>query len=324
MGAGRSGNPLLDSLAASVDPSLVPSANPAAAAAAQSAVTAAEKIGATATGAAAGGGEGCRKLPRGVVQYEAALVTTHPVLLHSQSALSRSAPPVLVYSELLCSAELAAAAAAGDDSHPPRHYLVCATAIDPAWLISECRNMCSVPNKPLADPPPRYDPRSDAVVGVFAATFGPRSWELPPYTAPLPPSRARTAVFAACLLRGTVLPCFKRLKDCLAGNPASLLRPEGLALKRCAELLHRLTVGPALTHGEQQGEGSGGVGTPVDARGVRKRIRRLLPVDSRGRLGAVWALDGGFLTEELRLWVRGGAEGLVDEVLLQARSEIGR
>ena len=307
----------------------MPSANPAAAAAAQSAAAgegATTTLVGTATAAAGGGGGGGggggRKLPRGVVPYEAALVTTHPVLLHSQSALSRSAPPMLVYSELLSSTESAAAAAAtGDgDPLPPRHYMVSATAIEPSWLITECRNMCSVPSKPLADPPPRYDPRSDAVVGTFPATFGPRSWELPPYTAPLPPSRARTAVFAVGLLRGAVLPCFKQLKDCLAGNPTSLLRPEGLAQKRCAELLHRLTVGPVLT--QQQGEGCRDVG--VDARERRKRIRQLLPIDSRGKLGAVWALDENFLRDELRLWVRGGMEGLVDEVLLHARNAAGR
>ncbi|CAI5478634.1 unnamed protein product [Closterium sp. Yama58-4] len=236
---------------------------------------------------AAGAAGAAHSLPKRAVRYEA-LFMDEPVLLHPRSATFRSAPPLLLFNEIVQT-----------ESHP---FLVTTTAVDPAWLTSSCPALCSL-SKPLPDPPPRYHPPSDRILATVAAVYGPKRWPLPHCTVDLEGSRERAAVFACALLQGQVVGAMKRLHGLLAGNPTSLLRPEGLGQRRAGDLVHRLMVG--VPGG---GKGAGGKGESGGKGGVGVRG----PVDSKGKLRAAWECDGEFLRAEVRTWVRAGQEGVVD------------
>ncbi|CAI5469818.1 unnamed protein product [Closterium sp. Yama58-4] len=173
----------------------------------------------SAAGSAAGA---THSLPKRAVRYEA-LFMEEPVLLHPRSATFRSAPPLLLFNEIVQT-----------ESHP---FLVTTTAVDPAWLPSSCPALCSL-SKPLPDPPPRYHPPSDRILATVAAVYGPKRWPLPHCTVDLEGSRERAAVFACALLQGQVVGAMKRLQGLLAGNLTSLLRPEGLGQRRAGDLVH--------------------------------------------------------------------------------------
>ncbi|CAI5525435.1 unnamed protein product [Closterium sp. Naga37s-1] len=237
---------------------------------------------------AAGAAGGAHSLPKRAVRYEA-LFMDDPVLLHPRSATFRSAPPLLLFNEIVQT-----------ESHP---FLVTTTAVDPSWLPSSCPALCSL-SKPLPDPPPRYHPPSDRILATVAAVYGPKRWPLPACTVDLEGSRERAAVFACALLQGQVVGAMKRLHGLLAGNPTSLLRPEGLGQRRAADLVHRLMVG--VTGGGGKGAGGRGESGGSGGEGVRG------PVDSKGKLRAAWECDGEFLRAEVRTWVRAGQEGVVD------------
>ncbi|CAI7800595.1 unnamed protein product [Closterium sp. NIES-53] len=248
-----------------------------------------DRPAAAAAGAAGGApGGAAHSLPKRAVRYET-LFMDEPVLLHPRSATFRSAPPLLLFNEI-----------SQTESHP---FLVTTTAVDPAWLPSSCPALCSL-SKPLPDPPPRYHPPSDRILATVAAVYGPKRWPLPACTVDLEGSRERAAVFACALLQGQVVGAMKRLQGLLAGNPTSLLRPEGLGQRRAADLVHRLMVG--VTGGGGKGAGGSGESGGRGGEGVRG------PVDSKGKLRAAWECDGEFLRAEMRMWVRAGQEGVVD------------
>lgn len=79
------------------------------------------------------------------------------------------------------------------------------TAID-ADVLSEVAKPLCIWSGPLLEPPSTYSPASDAVQAWQHVTFGKHDWPLPPVLSRHEDSNVCTAVFAAALLAGKVLP----------------------------------------------------------------------------------------------------------------------
>lgn len=149
------------------------------------------------------------------------------------------------------------------------------TAVKANWLVSHATPLCTF-SKPVADPPPWYDPSLDTVMCWVLPTFGPHRWELPPHPIPLNNSKARASVFAAALLEGKVIPSFRSLLPHLAADPAIIIKPESHGQVRVGELLHKLGTG-------------------------------LETVDSRKKLAKAWQRDPMYLYSEVLAWVQNKA-----------------
>ncbi|CAI9093785.1 OLC1v1029361C1 [Oldenlandia corymbosa var. corymbosa] len=165
--------------------------------------------------------EGDRKV--NAVRYQACSVK-ETVFLHRWSSLSKFAPEFLVYSELLLT---------------KRPYIHGATSVKAPWLVKYAQSMCSF-SSPHSDPKPYYDPEADQVFCWVTPTFGPHLWQLPLHCLPIMDDMNRVAVFAFALLVGQVLPCIKPVRKFMAGNPATILRPEASGVKRVGNLLNKL------------------------------------------------------------------------------------
>lgn len=83
----------------------------------------------------------------------------------------------------------------------------------PEWLTACGTPLASV-SEPLAEPAPVFRPDMDRVVAWHDVAYGRHEWALPMCLRPHPDAVTRTAVFAAALLEGKVLPGF-------AGEPDS-------------------------------------------------------------------------------------------------------
>lgn len=163
------------------------------------------------------------------------------------------------------------------------------TGVQASWLVSHATPLCTF-SKPVADPPPWYDPVIDTVMCWVLPSFGPHLWELPPHPIPLKNSKARTAVFAAALLAGKVVPSFSSLLPYLAADPAIVLKPESHGQLRVGELLHKLGTG-------------------------------LSGVDSRQKLAVAWQRDPSYLFAEVLAWVQSKAHPKFKQVWSQGQKE---
>ena len=130
------------------------------------------------------------------------------IFQHPASSLAREAPEYVVYNEIIATT---------------RPYMWGVTGVQPTWLVSHAAPLCTF-SKPVADPPPWYDPHTDAVMCWVLPTFSAHLWELPPHAVPLKAPKARAAVFAAALLEGKVVPAFRELP--LAAEPSMVMKPE--------------------------------------------------------------------------------------------------
>ncbi|GAB2287132.1 hypothetical protein Dimus_021518 [Dionaea muscipula] len=157
------------------------------------------------------------------VRYQACSVK-ETVFLHRWSSISKSAPEFLVYSELL---------------HTKRPYIHGATSVASEWLVKYAGSLCTF-SAPLADPKPCYDDNIDQVLCHVTPYFGPHLWQLPHYKVPIKDCRQRVAAFAYALLDGQVLPCLKSVRNVMAAQPISILRPEASGQKRVGNLLSKL------------------------------------------------------------------------------------
>lgn len=196
---------------------------------------------------------------RKAVRYQACAVE-ETVFLHPASALAKEAPEFVVYNEIISTG---------------RPYMWGVTAVKANWLVSHATPLCTF-SKPVADPPPWYDPSLDTVMCWVLPTFGPHRWELPPHPIPLNNSKARASVFAAALLEGKVIPSFRSLLPHLAADPAIIIKPESHGQVRVGELLHKLGTG-------------------------------LETVDSRKKLAKAWQRDPMYLYSEVLAWVQNKA-----------------
>ncbi|VFQ78564.1 unnamed protein product [Cuscuta campestris] len=157
------------------------------------------------------------------VRYQACMVT-ETVFLHRRSAVSKSAPEFLVYSELM---------------HSKRPYIHGATRVEASWLVKYGQSMCHF-SAPLSDPKPFYNRLTDEVLCWVKPTFGTHLWELPLHSRPLEGKTERVTVFACALLEGKVLPCLKPARKFMAAPPGTILRPEASGVKRVGNLLSRM------------------------------------------------------------------------------------
>ncbi|GLC69391.1 hypothetical protein PLESTF_000824800 [Pleodorina starrii] len=197
------------------------------------------------------------------VRYQPACLAEEHVFLHPRSALHGDAPELLVYTQLLRTEK--------------RPYMAGLTAIEAEWLAESGTPLCALSAAPLTDPAPSYrGPPVDAVLAWREARYGTHGWALPPVAAPHPDAAERSAVFAAALLEGRVLPGMAELRPHLAAAPAMLLRPELRGVARVGELVGALT-----------------------------RAR----VDSRRSLAVAWRSQPALLQRELAAWLPRGQQG---------------
>ena len=148
------------------------------------------------------------------------------VFLHPTSALHRSSPEYVVYTDLIQTAK--------------RPYLMGATAVDGAWLVDDAPAMASL-SAALEDPAPRYAPGRDAVVTFHQPHFGRHRWALPLHAKPATAEEpGACGAFAAALLSGAVSPPVGDLRERLAAKPSMCARPEGKSQRRVGELVHAL------------------------------------------------------------------------------------
>jgi ATP-dependent RNA helicase DHX37/DHR1 len=163
------------------------------------------------------------------------------------------------------------------------------SAVDVRWLPVEASSLCQL-SKPLADPPPWYEPEGDRIMCWVQPTFGPQQWTLPLHATELKPGKTKTAAFAVALLQGRVLRGLGVLDGSLTGPPTDILRLDAAGQKRVGEMLARLA------------------GFGVDSReGLRKR----------------WEAEPRFLYEELALWVQAEKRGVLAGVWEGLLREVG-
>ena len=82
------------------------------------------------------------------------------------------------------------------------------TAIEPGCLPDVAKPLCTW-SGPLPEPAPAYTPTADEVQCWQYVTFGKHDWPLPAVAIPHTDAHSCTAVFAAALLAGHVLPVFQ-------------------------------------------------------------------------------------------------------------------
>jgi hypothetical protein len=181
-----------------------------------------------------------------------------------------------------------------------RAYGVCATALEAGWLAALGGGTPLVRyGPPLASPPPRYDPRADAVRAAATPFFGDRAWKLPTAwvehpTAGREERAAVVALFARALLEGAVVPSLARWRGALAASPALLTKP-GAQLRhtrRAGDLLHALE-SPRAHVPARVAEGAGAALAAALA----------APVATAAALRTLWAHAPGFLAAEVRAWL---------------------
>jgi len=216
--------------------------------------------------------------PRRAVRYAVADAAADcgegvSVHLHPSSALARRAPDWIVYTDLVATAK--------------RAYACGATEVDPRWLARVAAPLVSLAAVPPTDPG-AYDPASDTVRAMAAATFGPRAWPLPAVPVPHPDGGRRAAAFAAALLAGRALPTLQVLQPSLLAAASTAADPAAAGVRRVGDLLHALS-----------------------SRGV----------DSVASLAAVWANEPTFLADELAAWLAPGERGGLAAALAAARAE---
>ena len=106
------------------------------------------------------------------------------------------------------------------------------TAIEPGCLPDVAKPLCTW-SGPLPEPAPAYSPTADAVQCWQHVTFGKHDWPLPAVATPHTDAHVCTAVFAAALLAGHVLPVFEGEKSCLYSN---VVRQMPKCVQRCLQL----------------------------------------------------------------------------------------
>jgi ATP-dependent RNA helicase DHX37/DHR1 len=145
------------------------------------------------------------------------------------------------------------------------------TVIDPEWIAEIAPpNLCEF-GKPLEEPAPQYDRKSDRILSYFSPLFGVHQWELPLVKRTLPLGPSAYAWFARRLLEGEVLPGWASLQGHYATSPSALTKLAYQRQKKVMELKSALT--------------------------LRK-------VHSRESLLNVWKSDSTFLLEPLIAWVK--------------------
>lgn len=87
-----------------------------------------------------------------------------PIYLHPRSALHRAAPDYVAYAGLLATEK--------------RTYMHGVTAIEPEWPVDTGGALARL-SAPLAQPPPAYNAKRDAVLAWCEAAYGTHSWPLP-------------------------------------------------------------------------------------------------------------------------------------------------
>ncbi|KAI3705239.1 hypothetical protein L1987_75473 [Smallanthus sonchifolius] len=195
------------------------------------------------------------------------------VFLHRWSSVSRTAPEFLVYSELV---------------ERKRPYMHGATRVKPEWLARYSGYLCSF-SAPLVDPKPYYEPHTDLVFNWLSVTFGDRLWQLPLHSLPVKDEKTKVIVFCFSLLDGLVLPCVRRVREFMAAQPVSVLKPEVSGHKRFGKLVFEL----------------------------RKRN-----ISSCAMLRKVWDEDARILYVELLDWFQKGFENKFDELWESMQREV--
>ncbi|MCO5612256.1 hypothetical protein L7F22_066520 [Adiantum nelumboides] len=209
------------------------------------------------------------------IQYQTC-TTVEKVYVHPSSSLRKHAPDYVVFNELV---------------RTSRPYMKSITSVDAQWLVTYAIALCTF-SKPLSDPPPCYDSKTDDICCWVSPSFGPHMWKLPLQQCSLKSKKHRIAVFACALLQGKVLPGMKLLSQELAADPSILVIPSGIAHKRASELLHALEAAA---------------------------------VDSRCKLRCMWNVQSDFLFQEILLWVQKKAhshlENLWKKLKLEAQED---
>ncbi|KAK9068970.1 hypothetical protein SSX86_013086 [Deinandra increscens subsp. villosa] len=195
------------------------------------------------------------------------------VFLHRWSAVSRAAPEFMVYSELV---------------ERKRPYIHGATRVKPEWLARYSSYLCTF-SGPVMDPKPYYEPQTDTVYNWVSVTFGDHLWQLPLHSLPAKDEKMKVNVFCYSLLDGIVLPCVRRVREFMAAQPVSVLKPEIAGHKRFGKLVFEL----------------------------RRRN-----ISSCVMLRKVWDENARVLFDELRDWFREGFEDKFDALWENMQREI--
>lgn len=159
------------------------------------------------------------------VRYRSCAILDEDIFLHPNSALHKSAPDFVVYTEIVRTVK--------------RPYMAGLTAVEARWLPTAATPLCSF-SAPLLDPQPYYSPAADAVMCWQDVTFGAHQWPLPRHAARHPEASERCAVFAAALLEGKVLAGMAALRPAMAVPPSMAAKPEMRVHRRVADFISAL------------------------------------------------------------------------------------
>ncbi|GMH43272.1 hypothetical protein BSKO_11194 [Bryopsis sp. KO-2023] len=151
-----------------------------------------------------------------------------------------------------------------------RPYMSGLTVIDPSWLADVAPPMCEF-SEPLEDPLPYFRQDLDQIMCWRKVRYGMHGWELPLHAVKHPDDEKRAVAFGKALLEGAVVKGFKAFSGGLVVSAAMIGRPETRFHARLGGLIEVLL--------------------------ARK-------IDTRAKLLAAWGKDGGFLKEELKLWIK--------------------
>ena len=151
------------------------------------------------------------------------------VHLHPLSAVSKSAPPFVVYVSAVQSSE--------------KIYLHQVTRVEPQWIAESAQPLCTVQEPPEIHPAPFYDAKRDAVCSWHRVTYGRHGWCLPLLSIPSTQPETRISHFALALLSGHVFSSDAHTpwtQESLVMLPAYVASVEARCHKRLGMLLTTL------------------------------------------------------------------------------------
>lgn len=175
--------------------------------------------------------------------------------MHPSSVLRSSLPEWVIYQDVFESNQ--------------KMYMRGITAIEPSWIPSFCKSLCSI-GSPLPDPPPYYDSAKGTIKCTVKSTYGKQGWQLPPHEIEYPFSLEKFKLFAQFLLEGEIFPTLQKWRPHLLSLPVTMTKPWARLQPRTQKLLDALT---------------------------SKRI------SSKSDLSKVWEDNNNFLLEEYLDWM---------------------
>jgi hypothetical protein len=180
-----------------------------------------------------------------------------------------------------------------------RCYMRDVTCVEAEWISrSRCPLLCTY-SKPLEDPAPKYDAKTDRVVAWVNVSFGhgEKLWNLPILKIPFPSPLSRIQHFCRLFLEGSVCPALLPFRVFYTAKPSSLLTLSESALS--------LIKKQRVTEAKAKSGKSAAAAAPASTKLISVlQVFVERDIDSKRKLADVWQKERDFLLREVLLWLQ--------------------